>query len=83
MLEDCVFLSPAPDADLPAVGKAMGLLKGLVGKVDGMIDFASGPNREFESKSGIIAVVSSSLSRIAMHIWPMSAIPIPPKPEGS
>ncbi len=52
MLEDCVFLSPAPDADLPAVEKAMVLLKGLVGKVDGMIDFASGPNREFENKSG-------------------------------
>lgn len=52
MLKHCVFLSLRPDAEMASVEKAMRILQGLVARIDGMIDFASGPNRDFENKSG-------------------------------
>ncbi|MEX3010738.1 Dabb family protein [Hoeflea sp. TYP-13] len=51
MLKHCVFLSLRSEDELPAIEDAMELLAGLVGKVDGMIDFSWGPNRDFEAKS--------------------------------
>lgn len=51
MLKHCVFLSLRSDAEMASVEEAMRLLQGLVGKVDGMIDFTCGPNRDFENKS--------------------------------
>lgn len=52
MLKHCVFLSLRADADMAPVEEAMELLQGLVDTVDGMIDIAWGPNRDFENKSG-------------------------------
>lgn len=36
---------------MASVEEAMRLLSGLVGMIDGMVDFACGPNRDFECKS--------------------------------
>lgn len=52
MLKHCVFLSLRSDAEMASVEEAMGRLQSLVGKIDGMIDFVCGPNRDFENKSG-------------------------------
>lgn len=51
MLKHCVFLSLRSQDEMAHVEEAMRLLERLVGKVDGMVDFASGPNRDYENKS--------------------------------
>jgi hypothetical protein len=50
MLKHCVFLKVAPEA-AAAIPQAMALLQGLLAKVPGMLDFAHGPNRDFEKLS--------------------------------
>jgi len=50
MLKHCVFLSVRPDA-ASEVQAAMALLAGLMAKVPGMVDFAHGPNRDYERLS--------------------------------
>jgi len=51
MLKHCVLLSLRSQDETASVEDAMRLLDGLVGKVDGMIDFSCGANRDFENKS--------------------------------
>ncbi len=51
MFKHCVLLSLRSQDEMPAIEEAMAVLAGLVDQVDGMIDFAWGPNRDFEAKS--------------------------------
>jgi hypothetical protein len=51
MLTHCVFLDLPEDHDPAVLERSMGLLAGLVGQVEGLIDFEHGPNRDFEEKS--------------------------------
>jgi Stress responsive A/B Barrel Domain len=51
MLKHCVFMNLRADHDPIDLARAMGLLDGLVGKIAGMLDFAAGPNRDYEAKS--------------------------------
>lgn len=51
MLLHCVFCDlpeTTPQAELTAIYRSFA---GLVGKVDGMLSFQSGPNRDYERKS--------------------------------
>ena len=50
MLKHCVFLAVRPDA-MAGLPETMALLSGLKAKVPGMVDFAQGPNRDFEGLS--------------------------------
>ena len=50
MLKHCVFLKVRPDA-VAGLPQTMALLSGLLAKVPGMVDFAQGPNRDFEGLS--------------------------------
>ena len=50
MLKHCVFLKVRADA-VAGLPETMALLSGLVAKVPGMVDFAQGPNRDFEGLS--------------------------------
>ena len=51
MLTHCVFLDLPEGYDVASLERSMTLLAGLVGQVEGLIDFGHGPNRDFESKS--------------------------------
>ena len=50
MLKHCVFLAVRPDA-MAGLPETMALLSGLKAKVPGMVDFAHGPNRDYEGLS--------------------------------
>ncbi len=50
MLKHCVILQVKPEAGA-AAAQAMALLQGLMAKVPGMLDFAHGPNRDYEGLS--------------------------------
>ncbi len=51
MLQHCVFCDVRMDAPEGALADVMGRLARLVEKVDGMIAFQHGPNRDYEAKS--------------------------------
>lgn len=51
MIKHCVYLSLKSDDEMPAIEDVMKVLAGLMSKVDGMVDFAWGPNRDYEGKS--------------------------------
>lgn len=51
MIKHCVYLSLKSDDEMPAIENVMKVLAGLMSEVDGMIDFAWGPNRDYEGKS--------------------------------
>lgn len=51
MIKHCVFLSLKSENEMPAIDDAMVLLAGLADKVDGIMDFSWGPNRDYEAKS--------------------------------
>lgn len=51
MLKHCVFLKLNSPSLLNTVQAATTLLAGLVGQVEGMIDFVEGPNHDFENLS--------------------------------
>jgi Stress responsive A/B Barrel Domain len=52
MIEHCVFCEIRPDAAAEALDSVFERLGSLLAVVDGMTDFRSGPNRDFENKSG-------------------------------
>lgn len=53
MIEHCVFCQIRPDAAPGALDDVMRRLGSLLGVVDGMEAFRSGPNRDYENKSGV------------------------------
>jgi hypothetical protein len=75
MLKHCVFLSIRADAADARLERAMQKLAGLVGKVEGMLDFAHGPNLDFEKKSqghgyGFIATFSDRSAHLVYEQHP-------------
>lgn len=75
MLKHCVFLSLQSENEMPAIREAMAILAGLVDKVDGMNDFAWGPNRDFERKSqayqcGFVVTFASREAHLAYEVHP-------------
>lgn len=75
MLKHCVFLSLHSKDEMAPIAEAMRLLEGLVGKVDGMVDFSSGSNRDFENKSpdyqyGFVATFSDREAHLAYERHP-------------
>lgn len=51
MLIHCVFCAIRPDADRAELAAVYAAFAALVPKVDGMISFNAGPNRDYESKT--------------------------------
>ena len=51
MIEHLVALHLAPDHDAAKLRAVMQGLAGLTGRIEGMIGFAHGPNRDFEGRS--------------------------------
>jgi len=51
MLKHIVLMEPKDDASLQQIIAAMDILATLPGKIEGVIDFAHGPNLDFEAKS--------------------------------
>jgi hypothetical protein len=51
MIEHCVFCDIRPDAAPEALDDVFQRLGSLLAIVDGMVDFRSGPNRDYENKT--------------------------------
>lgn len=51
MLKHIVLLEPADEAGLAQIMDAMAILEILPGRITGVLDFAHGPNLDFEGKS--------------------------------
>jgi hypothetical protein len=51
MLKHIVLLEPKDAAAMDAISEAMEILATLPGKIDGVVEFSHGPNRDFEGKS--------------------------------
>jgi heme-degrading monooxygenase HmoA len=51
MLIHCVFCDIRPDAPRADLDAVYASFAALVGRVDGMLSFQSGPNRDYEAKS--------------------------------
>lgn len=51
MLKHIVLLDPVDAAGLGRVKDAMAILESLPGRIPGVVDFAHGPNLDFEGKS--------------------------------
>ena len=74
MLKHCVILQVKPGAQA-AVGQAMMLLQGLLAKVPGMLDFAHGPNRDYEGLSpgysyGFVITFADRAAHLAYETHP-------------
>ena len=52
MIEHCVFCAIPADVSEAGLADVMNRLESLKAEVDGMLGFRSGPNRDFENKSG-------------------------------
>jgi len=75
VITHCVFLSLADPADLARLDEPMGLLAALVGTVPGMLDFAHGPNRDYENKTaayhyGFVTTFSDRAAHLAYEAHP-------------
>lgn len=75
MLKHCVFLSVKQGAGDVRLQDAMLKLAGLVDEVEGMLDFAHGPNLDFENKTrghgyGFIATFSDRTAHLAYEQHP-------------
>ena len=51
MILHCVFLNLAEDADIDRLMEANVMIGEVLDEIDGVYDFAAGPNRDFENKS--------------------------------
>ncbi len=76
MLKHCVFLSVKPDVADARLECAMLKLAGLVGKIEGMLDFSHGPNLDFEKKSqghgyGFIATFTDRSAHLVYERHPL------------
>lgn len=74
MLKHCVILKTTAGTEA-AVSQAMGLLQELRTKVPGMLDFAHGPNRDFEGLSpgysyGFVMTFADRASHLAYERHP-------------
>jgi hypothetical protein len=75
MLKHCVFMALRADHDPGDLARAMTLLEGLVGKIVGMLDFAAGPNRDYEGKSadyghGFVIGFTDRAAHLAYEVHP-------------
>ena len=75
MLKHIVLLSLHADYDAAELEGARVLLAGLVGKIDGMLDFAWGINRDYESRSanyqtGFVITFASRTAHLAYETHP-------------
>ncbi len=52
MIEHCVFCQIRSDVTSASLADVMERLASLLPIVDGLVDFRTGPNRDFENKSG-------------------------------
>ncbi|MGB1147276.1 MAG: Dabb family protein [Alphaproteobacteria bacterium] len=51
MIMHCVFLNLAEDADIDRLMEAYVMIGEVLDDIDGVYDYAAGPNRDFENKS--------------------------------
>ena len=51
MIMHCVFLNLAEDADIDRLMEAYVMIGEVLDEIDGVYDYAAGPNRDFENKS--------------------------------
>jgi len=51
MIKHCVFLNLAPEAQLDRLMEAYEMIGEVLDEIDGVYDYAAGPNRDFEGKS--------------------------------
>ena len=51
MIKHCVFLNLAPEAQLDRLMDAYEMIGEVLDEIDGVYDYAAGPNRDFEGKS--------------------------------
>ncbi|MGB1160715.1 MAG: Dabb family protein [Alphaproteobacteria bacterium] len=51
MIKHCVFLNLAPDAEFDRLMDAYEMIGEVLDEIDGVYDYAAGPNRDFEGKS--------------------------------
>lgn len=76
MIHHCVLIAlRSPEDRAPAL-EAMAALGGLTGMVEGMVDFAHGPNHDFEGKSqryaiGFVAVFADRAAHLRYEAHPV------------
>lgn len=51
MIKHCVFLNLAPDAEFERLMDAYEMIGEVLDEIEGVYDYAAGPNRDFEGKS--------------------------------
>lgn len=51
MIKHCVFLNLAPEAEFDRLMDAYEMIGEVLDEIDGVYDYAAGPNRDFEGKS--------------------------------
>jgi hypothetical protein len=76
VIRHCVLIALRSPEDRTAALDAMETLAGLVGTIDGMVDFAHGPNRDFEGKSqrydiGFIATFADRAAHLRYEAHPV------------